>query len=169
MTPSLRQRLLIAVGIFAGLLASFNLFAQNTSSPTGAGASQYVIHSQEEYTLAVESINELAVKLYYAHQKYPKLAYDQVYNSDGSLMGFAVTGVAQSAEADKISGFLVQLEVLGKAVNTMDPAYLPESKNEKLTSRVSKKQATQSTAQGEDEVVIHASRTNPYDLIASSK
>jgi hypothetical protein len=167
MTPSLRQRLLIAVGIFAGLLASFNLLAQNTSSP--AGITQYVIHSEEEYTLAVESINELAVKLYYAHQKYPKLSYAQVYNSDGSLMGFTVTGVPQSVEADKISGFLVQLEVLGSAVNTMDPAYLPESKNEKLTSRVSKKQATQSTVQEEPEIVIHASRTNPYDLIASNK
>jgi hypothetical protein len=167
MTPSLRQRLLIAVGIFAGLLASFNLFAQNTSSPNGTH--QYVIHSQEEYTLAVESINELAVKLFYAHQKYPKLIYAQVYNTDGSLMGFTVTGVPQSVEADKISGFLVQLEVLGSAVNTMDPAYLPESKNEKLTSRVSKKQATQSTVREEKEVVIHASRTNPYDLIASNK
>ena len=168
MTPSLRQRLLIAVGIFAGLLASFNLFAQNTSSQPVA-AQQYVIHSQEEYTLAVESINELAVKLYYAHQKYPKLTYAQVYNSDGSLMGFTVAGVPQSAEADKISGFLVQLEILGSAVNTMDPAYLPESKNEKLTSRVSKKQATQSTVHEENDVVIHASRTNPYDLIASNK
>jgi hypothetical protein len=84
-------------------------------------------------------------------------------------MGFTVTGVPQSVEADKISGFLVQLEVLGSAVNTMDPAYLPESKNEKLTSRVSKKQATQSTVQEEPEIVIHASRTNPYDLIASNK
>jgi len=168
MTPSLRQRLLIAVGIFAGLLASFNLFAQNTSSQPAA-AQQYVIHSQEEYTLAVESINELAVNLYYAHQKYPKLTYAQVYNSDGSLMGFTVTGVPQSAEADKISGFLVQLEILGSAVNTMDAAYLPESKNEKLTSRVSKKQATQSTVHEESDVVIHASRTNPYDLIASNK
>jgi hypothetical protein len=168
MTPSLRQRLLIAVGIFAGLLASFNLFAQNTSSQPVA-AQQYVIHSQEEYTLAVESINELAVKLYYAHQKYPKLTYTQVYDSDGSLMGFTVNGVPQSAEADKISSFLVQLEVLGTAVNTMDAVYLPESKNEKLTSRVSKKQATQSTVREESEIVVHASRTNPYDLIASSK
>ena len=168
MTPSLRQRLLIAVGIFAGLLASFNLFAQNTSSQSVA-PHQYVIHSQEEYALAVESINELAVKLYYAHQKYPKLTYSQVYNNDGSLMGFTVTGVPQSVEADKISGFLVQLEILGTAVNTMDAAYLPESKNEKLSSRVSKKQATRSTVHEESDVVIHASRTNPYDLIASNK
>ena len=97
------------------------------------------------------------------------MTYAQVYNGDGSLMGFTVAGVPQSAEADKISGFLVQLEILGSAVNTMDPAYLPESKNEKLTSRVSKKQATQSTVREENDVVIHASRTNPYDLIASNK
>lgn len=168
MTPSLRQRLLITVGIFAGLLASFNLFAQNTSSQPVV-AHQYVINSQDEYTLAVESIQELAVKLYYAHQKYPKLMYSHIYNNDGSLMGFTVTGVPQSVEADKISGFLVELELLGKAVNTMDAAYLPEVKNEKLTSRVSKKQATESNVQEEVEGVIHASRTNPYDLIASNK
>jgi hypothetical protein len=167
MTPSLRQRLLIAVGIFAGLLASFNLFAQNTSSQPVAG--HYVINSQEEYALAVESIEELAVKLYYAHQKYPKLTYSQVYNNDGSLMGFTVTGVPQSVEADKISGFLVELELLGTAVNTMDAAYLPVSKNEKLDSRVSKKQATGSNVQKESEIVVHASLTNPYDLIASNK
>ena len=168
MTTSLRQRLLIAVGIFASLLASFNLFAQNTSAQPVAG-SQYVINSQEEYAITVESINELAVKLYYAHQKYPKLTYTHVYNNDGSLMGFTVTGVPQSVEADKISTFLVQLEVLGNAINTMDAAYLPESKNEKLSSRVSKKQATESVVREENEVVIHASRTNAYDLIASSK
>ncbi|HEX6222922.1 MAG TPA: hypothetical protein VFZ52_00840 [Chryseolinea sp.] len=165
MTPSLRQRLLITVGIFAGLLASFNLFAQNTTSQP---SSSYVISSQEEYALAVESIEELAVKLYYAHQKYPKLSYSQVYNNDGSLMGFTVSGVPQSTEADQISAFLVELEVLGKAVNTMDVALLPDSKNEKLESRVSKKQA-ESSLKTEDEIVVHAPRTNPYDLIASNK
>lgn len=167
MTPSLRQRLLITVGIFASLLASFNLFAQNTSSQSVSG-SQYVISSQEDYALAVESIEELAVKLYYAHQKYPKLNYSQVYNNDGSLMGFMVTGVPQSGEADEISGFLVELELLGNAVNTMDAAYLPESTDEKLTSRVSKKQA-ESNVQPEVETVVHASITNPNDLIASNK
>jgi hypothetical protein len=83
-------------------------------------------------------------------------------------MGFTVTGVSQSVEADKISGFLVELELLGKAVNTMDAAYLPESKNEKLSSRVSKKQA-ESNVQPESEIVVQAPITNPYDLMASSK
>jgi hypothetical protein len=167
MTPSLRQRLLITVGIFASLLASFNMFAQSSASQPVSGP-QYVINSQEDYALAVESIEELAVKLYYAHQTYPKLDYSQVYNNDGSLMGFTVTGVSQSGEADKISGFLVELELLGNAVNTMDAAYLPASKNEKLSSRVSKKQA-ESDVQAESEIVVHAPIANPYDLMASSK
>ena len=168
MTPSLRQRLLITVGIFAGLLASFNLFAQNPSTHTVS--QRYAIHSQEEYLLAVESIQELAVKLYYAHQEYPQLMYSQVYNGDGSIMGFTVTGVSKSAEADKIAGLLLQLELLGNAVNKMDDAFLPESKNDKLSSRVSKKQATKSLAtKSAEDVVLHSSSANPNELMASSR
>jgi hypothetical protein len=159
MKTSLRQRVLIAVGISAGLLASLNLFAQNSQS-------QYTIASQTEYVEAVESIQDLAVKLYNAHVKYPTLAYSHIYNQDGSLMGFTVTGVPQSSEADKISADLMQLELLGNAVNNMDVAYLPESKNEKLNSRVSKKQAMQNAA--EQEHALMAS-VHPNDLIASSK
>ena len=168
MTPSLRQRLLIVVGIFAGLLASFNLFAQN---PSNQPVSQrYTINSQEQYLSTVESIQELAVKLYFAHQEYPQLMYSQVYNVDGSVMGFTVNGVPKSSEADNIAGLLLQLELLGNAVNKMDNAYLPESKNEKLTSRVSKKQATKSLADKDaSEIVLHASSANPNDLMASNR
>ena len=167
MTPTLRQRLLVAVGIFAGLLASFNLFAQNPS--THAVSQRYAIGSQEEYVQVVESIQDLAVKLYFAHQEYPQLMYSQVYNADGSIMGFNVTGVPKSTEADKIASLLLQLELLGNAVNTMDSAYLPESKNEKLSSRVSKKQATKGLVDKKTEIVLHASSANPNDLIASNR
>jgi hypothetical protein len=96
--------------------------------------------------------------------------YSQVYNVDGSIMGFTVTGVPKSVEADKIAGYLLQLELLGNAVNRMDDAFVPESKNEKLSSRVSKKQATKGSA-GKDaqEVVLHASSANPNDVLASNR
>src|SRR5688500_17657315 len=162
--PSIRQKLLIAVGISASLLASFNMFAQNTPSKT----QQYTITSQAEYAQVVGSVEELASKLYEAHVKYPSLAYAHIYNSDGSLMGFNVTGVPQSAEADKISVCLVQLELLGNAVNNVDHAYLPSS-NTKLTSRVSKKRAIQSTLQETAEITALVSGTNPNDVLASSK
>jgi hypothetical protein len=164
MKPSIRQKLLIAVGISAGLLASFNLFAQSTPSRT----QQVTITSKTEYTQVVESIQELAARLYEAHVKYPSLAYAHIYNSDGSLMGFNVTGVPQSAEADKISVCLMQLELLGNAVNKMDQAYLPSS-NTKLTSRVSKKKAMQNTAQETAEVTAMVSRANPDELLAANK
>jgi hypothetical protein len=162
--PSIRQKLLIAVGISASLLASFNLFAQSTPSKT----QQYTITSQTEYTQVVEEVEELASKLYEAHVKYPSLAYAHIYNSDGSLMGFNVTGVPQSAEADKISVDLMQLELLGNAVNNMDEAYLPSS-NTKLTSRVSKKKAMQSTPQEIVETTALVSGTNPNELLATTK
>jgi hypothetical protein len=162
--PSIRQKLLIAVGISASLLASFNMFAQSTPSRT----QQYTITSQTEYTQVVEEVEELASKLYEAHAKYPSLAYAHIYNSDGSLMGFNVTGVPQSAEADKISVDLMQLELLGNAVNNMDEAYLPSS-NTKLTSRVSKKKAMQSTPQEIVETTALVSGTNPNELLATTK
>lgn len=164
MKTSFRQRVLIAVGISAGLLASFSLFAQNSSMNRSAVA-QYTITSQSDYVAAAESIQILAVKLYDAHVKYPALAYTHVYNHDGSLMGFTVTGVPQSGEADKISASLMELEMLGNAINSMDVAYLPETKNEKLSSRISRKKAMENTSEHDAMMAsIH-----PNDIIASSK
>ncbi|WP_276373081.1 hypothetical protein [Chryseolinea sp. H1M3-3] len=166
MKPSIRQKLLIALGISAGLLASFNLFAQ-----APATAHLYTINSQAEYTTAVESIQDLATKLHEAHVKYPTLGYTHIYNNDGSLMGFNITGVPQSAEADKISLCLVQLELLGNAISKMDHAYLPESENSKLSSRVSKKRAMQIVVveeATENSAMVPAS-TNPNELLAAAK
>src|SRR5688572_32983196 len=111
MKTSLRQSLLIAVGICAGILASFNLFAQTPTTPT--------IKSQNEYQHAVASIQSLAGKMYDAHVKFPQLSYAHVYDNNGSLMGFTVTGVSHSAEANEISACLMQLEILGNAIGAM--------------------------------------------------
>jgi hypothetical protein len=159
MKTSFRQRVLIAVGISVGLLATLNLFGQNTT------ASTYTIKSQSDYQVAVNSIHTIAGTLYDAHVKYPSLAYTHVYNQDGSLMGFTVTGVSQSSEADKISSNLMELEMLGNAINSMDLAYLPLDSDEKLSSRVSKKKAMQNTAEQD---ALMAS-IHPNDIIASSK
>jgi hypothetical protein len=163
MKTTLRQRLLIAVGISAGVLASMNLFAQeaNTSAP------KYTIHSQAEYVKVVGSINELASKLYTAHQNYPSLAYSHVYDGNGALMGFTVTGIPQSAVADEISGYLMELEALGNAVYNADEAFMPASKNNRLTSRVSKKKAMESVSSVETTDGLIAS--TPRDLTASYK
>jgi hypothetical protein len=157
MKTSFRQRVLIAVGISVGLLATLDLFGQSTTNP-------YTIKSQSDYVVAVNSIQTLAGTLYDAHVKYPALAYTHIYNQDGSLMGFNVTGVSKSSEADKISSNLMELELLGNAINNMDLAYLP-SDDGKLTSRVSKKEAMQNTAEQD---ALMAS-IHPNDIIASSK
>lgn len=158
MKTSFRQRVLIAVGISVGLLASLNLFGQNT-------ANTFTINSQSDYKVAVNSIHTIAGELYDAHVKYPSLAYTHVYNQDGSLMGFTVTGVSRSSEADKISSNLMELEMLGNAINNMDLAYLPLDSDEKLTSRISKKKAMQNIAEQD---ALMAS-IHPNDIIASSK
>lgn len=150
---TLRQRLLIAVGISAGLLASMNLFAQSPQPKQQA----YTIDSQTEYATVVNSINDLAGKLYQAHQAFPNLTYAHIYDASGALMGFTVAGVPQSAKADEISGYLMELEVLGNAVQTMDDSFLPASKNMRLSSRVSKKKAIESMSIAENADIMHAS------------
>ena len=72
-------------------------------------------------------------------------------------MGFTVAGVPQSAKADEISGYLMELEVLGNAVQTMDDSFLPASKNMRLSSRVSKKKAIESMSIAENADIMHAS------------
>jgi hypothetical protein len=161
---TLRQRLLIAVGISAGLLASMNLFAQEVKHVT-PGA--YTIDSQSEYLTVVKSIDDLAGKLYQAHQTYPGLTYAHVYDASGTLMGFTVTGVPKSSTADEISGYLMELEALGNAVHTMDESFLPNSKNNRLTSRVSKKKAIESMTQAENTDTMHASGAAPGQAASS--
>lgn len=163
MKASIRQKFLIAVGISAGLLASMNLFAQESNT---AIERKYTINSEAAYLLTVESIEELSTKIYNAHQKYPQLSYSHVYDNKGVLMGFTVTGVPQSSIADEISVNLMELEALGNAINTMDYAYLPDSKNTKLTSRVSKKKAMESLNEKKPvtEPNLHASGSSSIDL-----
>ena len=166
MKTTLRQSLLIAVGIFAGILASFNLFAQ---SPKFVSNQQYAIDSPAEYEHTVQKIQTLAGKLYDAHAKYPQLAYTHVYNNNGALMGFTVTGVAHAAEANEISASLMQLELLGNAISTMDHAYLPKNDG-KLSSRVSKKKAMESQPQEPvAHTIVFSANTNPDDLLAANK
>jgi hypothetical protein len=167
MKPTLRHRIIIVLGISVGILLSFNLFGQNTSN----GNDLYSISSQVEYLQTVESIDELAAKLHDAHLKYPQLAYTHVYSGNGSLMGFSVTGVPQSSEADKISVCLMQLELLGSAISQMDQAYLPETKNDKLNSRVSKKEAMKNTVAEEhdSESTVLAAGPKPDELLAAKK
>lgn len=167
MKASIRQKFLIAVGISAGLLASMNLWAQDAKT-SNLLEQQYTIQSQADYLTTVKLIDELASRLNDAHQKYPQLAYSHVYDSKGQLMGFTVTGVPRSAIADEISIRLMELEALGNAVNKMDYAYLPDTKNEKLTSRVSRKKAKESL--NEEKTVdptLHASGSNSIDLSAT--
>lgn len=164
---TLRQSLLIAVGIFAGILASFNLFAQ--APTTFVSNQQYTINSQAEYQSVIQSIQSLSGKIYDAHVKYPNLSYSHVYDNHGSLMGFTITGVSHSSAANEISACLMQLEVLGNAVSMMDQAYLPKD-DSKLSSRVSKKKAMQSQPQepiAQDLVLLGT--TNPNDLLAANK
>jgi len=165
MKTSLRQTLLIAVGIFASLLASFNMFAQNAKTRASVDAI-YSINSQSDYLKTVNSIGDIAGKIYDAHQKFPQLMYSHVYGGNGELIGFTVTGVPYSSIADEISSNLMQLEALGNAVHKMDYAYVPES-DEKLTSRVSKKKALQISIPNQNQNTTHASSSNADDFTAS--
>ena len=165
MKTSLRQTLLIAVGIFASLLASFNMFAQEAKTSPSVSP-LYSINSQGDYLKTVNSISDLAGKLYDAHQKFPQLMYSHVYGNNGELIGFTVTGVPYSSIADEISSNLMRLEGLGNAVQKMDYAYIPES-DERLNSRVSKKNALKTSIPNQGQNHTYTSSSNADDVTAS--
>ena len=142
-----------------------NLFAQ---APVQQPTPQFIISSQAEYISAVESIEVLASTLQNAHTSFPELAYIHIYNVDGFLMGFHVTGVPQAAQADKIAACLMKLEQFGAAISNMDIAFLPPSDDSKLSSRVSKKRASQSGAPVE-ETTAYSPSTTSTELLASRK
>ena len=142
-----------------------NLFAQ--APVQQSAASQFVISSESDYASAVESIEAIATALQSAYVTYPQLAYTNIYNADGSLMGVHVTGVPNDVQADKIAANLMQLEILGAAVNNMDVAYLPAAKDSKLSSKVSKKVASKTEALEEQTTAFN--NTNSTELLASRK
>ena len=142
MKNNTHKNLLVAIAFGAAILSGLTVQAQYPTASLLLSNSMelHSINSTEDFLYIEQSIITLGAKLRDAHQKYPHLKYAPAYH-EGEIIAFMITGVPETSVADQLSSDLVQLEVLGNTVRTMNEAYLPHIKNNRLY-RVSKKDAS---------------------------
>lgn len=136
-----RKNVLAAIAITVLILTGSNAFSQVIPASsvvfTSHSIDEYLITSTEDYVQLENSIKSVADKLHDAYQKYPNLSYEASYNGD-QIIGFVVNGVKNREDGNEIAYYLMQLELMGKVVETIDEKYLPF---DSATSRVSKRDA----------------------------
>lgn len=139
------MKTIVCRSLFATLIIGFTLITGYESKAQLATATSLVsnhdidhfIGSTEEYVQVANTISALSSELRDAFILNPNLKYTATYNEE-ELIGFIVTGVKDSKEADAISLVLMQLEVLGGIANAADEKYFPI---EATSSRVSRREA----------------------------
>ncbi|RAV97789.1 hypothetical protein [Pseudochryseolinea flava] len=89
---------------------------------------QTEIKSQTDYKNVQASINAVSKKLYDYAQLYPAYSFTPQYNEAGKLIAMSVNGVSNEIDANRIANHLMELEMLGEAVRTMNIAHLPTVK-----------------------------------------
>jgi hypothetical protein len=97
------------------------------------------INSTDEYLQMEHSVSILSERLNASYQQYPNTQYTPVYDND-QMIGYVVTGVSNTKDANEISYMLMQLEVIGEMINNVDGKFLPVSANSQ-SGRVSKRDA----------------------------
>jgi hypothetical protein len=96
------------------------------------------ISSTEEFAQVESSINALSHQLCGSFSNYPNLRVIPAFEND-ELIGFIITGVSDSKEADRISLILLELEQLSKMAKNSDMKFLPVG--DMNSSRVSKRES----------------------------
>lgn len=100
----------------------------------------HTINSTEEYVQMEHSVGILSARLSQAYEQYPNMQYTPVFDNE-STVGFIITGVSNTKEANEISYALMQLEAIGEMISNVDEKYLP-SGSDSNSARVSKKDAS---------------------------
>ena len=98
----------------------------------------HFINSVEEFVEVERTIDELSAQLHESYVNNPNLQFTASYDSD-QLIGFVITGVKDSKEANRISLLLMELQSLGELACNTDLEFLPSSSDK--TSRISKRQS----------------------------
>lgn len=136
-----RRNVVAAIALTVLILSCNYAFSQVIPASsvvfTSHSIDEYLITSTEDYLQLESSIKSVADKLHDAYQKYPNLSYEASYNGD-QIIGFVVNGVKNSEDGNEIAYYLMQLELMGKVVETIDEKYLP---SDSASSRVSKRDA----------------------------
>jgi hypothetical protein len=134
-----KRNVLVAVALTILMVISHTMFSQvlpaASSSIAGHGVESYSIDSSEDYLNLESAIREVAGKVSEAYQKYPGLTYEPAYNGE-EIIGFVIGGVKNAEEGNEIAYYLMQLEIMGNVVATVDEKFLPVAS---ASSRVSRK------------------------------
>lgn len=121
------------------LVCAFNAKAQLKTASTlfSNHDINHPISSAEEFAKVESSIKTLSAQLCKSFANYPNLKFIPAFDND-ELIGFMITGVSDSKEADRISLILLELELLGGMAKNTDLKYLPVAYS---SSRVSRKES----------------------------
>lgn len=134
-------KIVAAIAITVLLLTCNSAFSQVLPASsvvfTSHSIEEYSITSTEDYLQLESSIQAAADKLHDAYQKYPHLSYEPSYNGD-QIIGFVVNGVKNREDGNEIAYYLMQLELMGQVVETIDEKYLPF---DSASTRISKREA----------------------------
>lgn len=138
---AVKRNVLVAIALTVLTIIGTNVFAQvlpaTSSVVAGHAAADYSIDSSEDYLNLETAIKEIAGKVNEAYQKYPALTYEPAYNGE-EIIGFVIGGVRNREEGNEIAYYLMQLEIMGNVVATVDEKFLPVTS---ASSRVSRKEA----------------------------
>ena len=94
------------------------------SAPISHHEINHIVSSSEEFAEVESSINALSVQLCKSFSNHPNLRFVPAIEND-ELIGFIITGVNDSKEADRISMILLELELLSEMAKNTDVKYLP--------------------------------------------
>ncbi|MEO8473602.1 MAG: hypothetical protein ABI477_15490 [Chryseolinea sp.] len=136
---------LAARTVFVGLILSLSLPGSEVKAQLATASallSNHDIHtfinSSEEFAEVEKTIDELSAQLHDSYTNYPNLQFTASYDND-QLIGFVITGVKDSKDANTISLILMELQSLGEIASSADLKFLPS--NDMKTARVSKKES----------------------------
>jgi hypothetical protein len=131
--------LIVVVALISGHKVSAQVFPTASMLLSNHNVSDYTITSAADYAQLENSINILSGKLHDAFIAHPNLQYTPSTDND-EIVGYIITGVNNSAEANEISYLLMELEVLGDVARSTDEKYLPVIADAS-SARVSKREA----------------------------
>ena len=105
------------------------------SASAALSAHDLTVSSAAAYAELEIAINELSGQLHDAYVEHPNLQFRPAYSAENEIIGYLVTGDGSAKEANAIAKLLVELDMLGAIASTVDPAYLPTAKNDRVSKR----------------------------------
>jgi hypothetical protein len=127
---------------FAFLLV-FSVFIMQGLISSAQSSSVATINSKDDYVHIKASINIVSQKLYHYAQQYPGYTFTPEYSESGKILKVTVAGVSDKETASQISTYLLELEILGEMIRTMNGAHLPAGNESSKKTMLTENEAKQ--------------------------